>query len=559
LVDFEAGLNTAVRKLRDALGDHSEQPRYVETVPRRGYRFVAPVVALASAAPVLAEVTGDLPGRARTRWRQFGTAAGALLAVLAVALTVATRGTRPTRLRLLILPLAAAEADRALAAVVSEDLITHLGRVDPAALEVVGPVTARSYRDSDQSAQQIGRELGATHVLAGRIAGEPSRLRLTVHLSRTHDGVQEWGEMLDAPAASPEAAVPGLVARAARATASRLGIDDPRVLARAGTLSTAAFELYVRGRAGWRWFDRRALEASLADLRAAAESDPAFVEALVGVAEAHAFLGLGGHSPRAASFAASMAAARAALVQVPDDPEAHAILGFSLFYSLEDWRAAETELERAVELDPGRALAHQWIAAFLVASGRAEEGLEHARRAARLEPRSPAATSDLCLYLNMARQFAAAREWAERAALQVEGPGPALCAELVARQLGDERGEAEAFFERLRRSGESAERIAVHRQAMEQGGIEQLRRRQIAEIGLTEGPTGRSAYRLAAALVAVGDRAEAIRTLVGAAADPPWWWAFLGVDPSFDPLRGEPAFQTLLASHPFHDAVQAGR
>jgi TolB-like protein/DNA-binding winged helix-turn-helix (wHTH) protein len=218
-LDFDASLNSSVRKLRHALGDSADSPRFVATVPRHGYRFIAPV-SLARPAP---GEGAEHEGAARRRW---GWAALSLLALsFAVAalwrastpVEVRPAGSEPARLAVLPFVNLDREAERELYTDgLTEELIAGLGALDHERLVVIARTSAMTYKGTDKRIPEIGRELGVDYVLEGSARWEGERVRITAQLVAADDGSHLWARSYERPANeifAVQREIAGLVAR----------------------------------------------------------------------------------------------------------------------------------------------------------------------------------------------------------------------------------------------------------------------------------------------------------------------------------------------------------
>jgi TolB-like protein len=207
VIDFDAGLNTAVRKLRDALGDNADSPRLLETVPRRGYRLhvdVDPIV-----EPVAVPAAGDSGAGWKVKW-------AAATAIAAISLVWLTLSPSHSSRRILVVPFQSVVADQALADELTAEVISQVARLAPARLEVLGPMTSRRFRSMADSPDIIERQTGATELLTGRILREGDRVRVTVSLARTSDGVAIWSHVLEPGAGSLHAITTAVVTNIVR-------------------------------------------------------------------------------------------------------------------------------------------------------------------------------------------------------------------------------------------------------------------------------------------------------------------------------------------------------
>jgi TolB-like protein/DNA-binding winged helix-turn-helix (wHTH) protein/Tfp pilus assembly protein PilF len=415
IVDFDHGLNKAISKIRDALGDSAENPRFIETVARRGYRFLADVAVVqdgpaerAAGDPALQADAGPLArpeagissrGPPRTRaWRLLGFG---LVLVLAAAVSwslYTSKSSAPTIRSLAILPLKNLSGDVSqdyFADGMTEELITQLGQIS--ALRVISSRSAMLYKGVDKPLADIARELSVQAVLEGSVLRSGDRVRITAELIRVPADEQMWaqsyeGELRDTLALQSEVAQ--AVAEQIRATLSR---RQQAVLRNRKTVTPAAYEDYLKGRYFWNKRTRDGLKKAIDYFSRAVETDPTYAEAYSGLADSYALAGdwLYGVLPPDDAFRQARAAATKALALDDTLGEAHTSLAFALDLYAWDWATAEKEYKRAIELNPSYATAHHWYGWHLLVMGRTSEGIFEMRRAESLDPLSLIISADL--------------------------------------------------------------------------------------------------------------------------------------------------------------------
>jgi TolB-like protein/DNA-binding winged helix-turn-helix (wHTH) protein/Tfp pilus assembly protein PilF len=405
-VDFDGGLNTAVNKLRAALGDSAERARFVETVGRRGYRLVASVEAveatpeLPALAPVPAAVApapSELPAAPRGRRLRpiVIIGAAALVAALAVLFWSKLRPPpTPAGIRsLAVLPLKSLSdhsEDDYFADGITEALITQLAGIR--SLRVISRQSVMRYKDSSKSLPEIARELGVDAVVEGSVARSAGRVRVSAQLIHAPVDRHLWArsyerDLVDVLALQAEVAA--AIADEVRAT---LTAPERARLARNRPVDPAAYDLYLRGRY---FFNRRfqddavrTISKSVDYLEKAIAKDPQFALAHAALAEAYApFAHSTPIAPAAARARSSRAAARA-LELDPDLEQAHTALSVILEHDW-DWRGSAQELQRAIELNPNYTLARLWYGLLLLRQGRLEEALEQTELGLATDPFDP--------------------------------------------------------------------------------------------------------------------------------------------------------------------------
>jgi DNA-binding winged helix-turn-helix (wHTH) protein/TolB-like protein/tetratricopeptide (TPR) repeat protein len=415
----EGNLAVTVSVLRKALNDDRGMHKYIETVSKRGYRFVADVRQVGEPQSMVALVQPDdfrgtgeeiagldqvstlvsmsaaIAPRRIFRW-------GILPATLALGLSLILVRMAPhhgggisqaqgavTIRSLAVLPfqtLGAKRADEYLGLGMADALITRLGNTGKI---IVRPTSAiQKYAEKDLSPQSAGQEQGVDAVLDGRIQRESDRVRLTVQLIRVRDGVQLWGETFDKEFTDIFALEDSLSDRVAQSIRLKLTGEETRRFTKRSTERPDAYEAYVKGRYFWNKRTDRGLKKGLEYFRQAIALDRAFAEAYVGVADSYATLGLYSVLPPKEAFPAAKEAAKRALEMDDGLAEAHATLGFIYFYY--DWNGlnAANEFRRALADNPNYAMAHSWYGENLAAMGRYPEAVAEAQRSLEDDPLS---------------------------------------------------------------------------------------------------------------------------------------------------------------------------
>jgi DNA-binding winged helix-turn-helix (wHTH) protein/tetratricopeptide (TPR) repeat protein len=504
-LDHEHGLNFAVRQLRVALGDEAEAPRFLETVPKVGYRFVAAVERLGDVAP-----SSHAPPPRSPASAMVPVVAGvAAVAAVMSSLFAVPRGSMAPRV--LVRPMAGAPG-------LSDEVILELARLPPTRMCVLAPTTAGAASATDP------RSLGVSHVFEGGAAGDTVEARLTA----SHDGRVVWAGRVDP--ASPFAA-----AHLARELALALGTTAPSLRPRRVDAILAE---------GWRLLRLESpddAERALAFFQQAARGDPGSAQAQLGLAESWRRLA---RPARETSLPWRDAALRAIALD-PGDARGHLSLAGYRLYRERDLAGSRASFERALALAPGLAAVHDAYAAWFSAQGRHDEALAMARRAADLDPLSTGVQLDLGFYLHLARRHAEAAAALVRAH-ELQGSVGCLDYALRARIAGNEwddawsiairimglRSAAPAAIDEVRTAPDAREGVRRHLR----WNLERLRSR------------GATAGVMALEHAWLGDDGPALRLLDDAFADGGGWvLCFLSVDPAWDGLRSRVEFQALVA------------
>jgi TolB-like protein/DNA-binding winged helix-turn-helix (wHTH) protein/tetratricopeptide (TPR) repeat protein len=413
----EGNLSVTISVLRKALNDDRGMHKYIETVSKRGYRFVADVKRLGEpeiTAPVVPAyepaTASDVAPQDQVPpvvfeppvvTRQHNILSKIALAILALAAVaglarIAVRRWSPSNQpeavaihSLAVLPfqtLGGKTGDEYLGLGMADALITRLGNTGKI---IVRPTSSiQKYAEKELSPQAAGQEQGVDAVLDGRIQRGADRVRLTVQLIRVRDGVQLWGESFEKEYTDIFALEDSLSERVAQSIRLKLTGEETRRFTKRSTERPDAYEAYVKGRYFWNKRTKAGMMKGLEYFRQAIALDPTFAEAYVGVADSYATFGLYAMLPPKEAFPAAKEAARRALAMDDGLAEAHASMGFIYFYY--DWNAVEAvkEFQRALAENPNYSLAHSWYGENLAALSRFHDADVEAQRAMEGDPLS---------------------------------------------------------------------------------------------------------------------------------------------------------------------------
>jgi len=371
-VDFDHGLNSAIRRLRDALGDSAENPSFVETLGRRGYRFIAPV-----ASRVLRE-------------RQHEP-------IESVA----------------VLPFANRSADPNtdyLSDGITESLINNLSQIST--LRVTARSTVFRYKGKDADPREVGSDLHVRAVVSGRLLKRGSSLIIQAELIDVATGSQLWGGQYNRQAENVFLLQDDLSREISEKLRLRLTGDEKRRLTKCYTEDAEAYRLYLKGRYHWNKRNPEGLQKAVDYFQQALNRDPVYPLAYAGLADTYAYLSFFHVVPPRQAMPKAKAAAVKALEIDDHLAEAHVSLGYVSFTYDGDWSAAGKHFEQALALNPIYSGAHTFYALYLNSLGRSEEALAVAKRALDLDPASPAVSHSLAVQLYLARRFDQAIEQA---------------------------------------------------------------------------------------------------------------------------------------------------
>lgn len=411
-VDFDVGLNSAVKKLRDALGDSADMPRYVETLPRRGYRFIG---SLSNTSTSKADAAAGVPGRVVveqsvaasegvvpevpvvsgvsrrwTLWTTAGVLAGLL--VLLVGFDVGSWRERllaratPVHIRsIAVLPLENLTGDPAqeyFSDGMTDALITDLAQIS--SLKVISRTSMMRYKGTRKALPEIARELNVDGIVAGAVAQSGERVRVDAQLIQATTDRHVWASTYERSRGD----VVLLQSEVARAIANAIQVQltpqEQARLTRTESVNPETYALYLKGRYFWNQRGEDSLLKSINYFQQAIQRSPNYALAYAGLAEAYV---VSFHVAPQEQYSAAKAAANRALELDDSLAEAHNALAASLFWYDWDWAGAEREFQRALALNPNYAQAHQWYGQFQKAMGR-KNWSDEVKRAGELDPLS---------------------------------------------------------------------------------------------------------------------------------------------------------------------------
>lgn len=438
-VDFDHGLNNAVMRVREVLLDSSDHPRYIETVPRRGYRFVAPVeelalhttshdVAPSASIPALPEpdvpFVSSTPGSTKAPdpwhfWRRNRiAAAGALVVVLALAAWVArykTNGaglasaTRSTSL--VVLPLENLSGEREqdyFADGMTDELIANLAKIR--SLHVISRSTAMAYKGTRKPLSEIARELNVDAVVEGTVMRVGSRVRITAELVQVSTDHHLWADTYESQIGD----VLALQNRVSSAIVNEIRInltpEERERLAKSPAVTPEAYENHLKGLYYWNKRSDENLTRAIGYFERATNLDPQYALAYAELSDCYAIISaeIFGTMPASEAAPKAKAAALRALELDPTLVEAQTSLATEKFNYEWDWAGASEGFEHAIGLNPSYATAYQRYSLYLIAMGKVQDSFAQIQKARELDPLSLSINFSLGWRLYMARQYDAA-------------------------------------------------------------------------------------------------------------------------------------------------------
>jgi TolB-like protein/DNA-binding winged helix-turn-helix (wHTH) protein len=566
-VDFDHGLNNAINRLREALGDSAENPRYIETLSRRGYRFIAPVNYGVSAAgetagivnsasvPVAEEVMpGGTPtsfARDSLSWLRMSVMALMMLFVLLVGLSVRWWRDRllnkssPSQIHAIaVLPLENLTGDPSqeyFADGMTEALITDLGKLG--ALRVISRTSVMRYKGTRKSLQEIARELQVDVLVEGTVARSGKRVRVTAKLIQASPERNLWSESYERNLSD----VLALQDDVARAMANGIHIkitpQEQARLAGRQPINPEAYEAYLKGRFFWNKFTSESWHKGIDYFNESIRLDPSYAPAYAGLADCYFSLGSYGIVPPRQAIPKGIAAAQKSLQLEESSAEAHFSLASAKTTFEWDWVGAEREFRRGFELNPSYALGHNWYSLHLSVLGRFQEGISEQERARELDPLSLIINTNLSRTLVYARQYDKA---IEQGLKTVElDPNFRLIHGWLMEAYVRKGMYKEAVRERQKLVGDSNE-AATLEAVFKGSGYSGILRRDVTSMKESSKRSYVPADILASIFAELDDKEEALRWLEKAYEERDSGVALLNVSPEYDKLRSDPRFQALL-------------
>ncbi len=574
----DGALSRAISLLRQALGDDKRQPRYIETVPRRGYRLVAPTERIPRPRPnpgsksdsdpmlpesdsrtsvgasikTTVEVSDPSPTGSAGRWLWL------VIPMLILGLAfLGWRGSKkgeppsaapvagdPIRIAVLPLDMLGAEAeDTYLSDGLTEELIHQLSGLS--ALGVVSRTSVTAAKAEGLTAAQIARKLRIHYLLEGSVLAAGERLRITIQLIALDQDQHLWSRTYDRAMVDVLDLHREVALDVATQVNGALTHTEQHRLASREPVDGEAYRLYLQGRQRLDRRTRKNVTRALDLLRRSVELDPNLAAAWAILGKAHLLSELYVSVPQAQAYARAQEAIDTALALDPGLAEAHVSLGLLRLFRDWDWDGAEASYRSAIQRAPSFALAHQWLSECLSLAGRHEAALESIRRAADLDPLSPLVHAAWGQRLNAAGRHREALEQLKSAdALGAEFAWHLREAAYAHERLGDVQAALDAHVERMRRRGVTGADLEALQQAAAIGGLKGYWSWQYQRLS---GIPTREPMLMAEALAGSGAHEQAWPWLEAAVAKRGSWFLHLVKSPALDPLRDDPRFQKLMA------------
>ena len=576
----DSSINAAVRKVRQALRDDPDEPRFVQTISGKGYRFIAPVVEVEAEAPLVREAEAEvetvatpavpaealIPNTASSvparrlafPWRWAGILGVTCVLAAAVGIYLVRSRSRTSsspppvgRLMLAVLPFENLTGDAGqdyFSDGLTEEMISQLGNLDPQHLGVIARTSVMYYKNRPQQLQQVGRELGVQYVLEGSVRRDSSRVRITAQLIEIKGQSHLWAQQYDRELKDLLALQGEIARQISHEIEATLG-DHASVRVPAqerSSTSYEAFDLYLKGQYFLNERTMEGFQRAIEYFQQAVAKDPTYARAYASLADSYALISSYSAAPPGQFMPKARAAALQALKLDDSLAEAHTAYALIVQNYDYDWQTSDREFRRAIELNPNYATAHHWYAEHLSWVGRFDEALAESHRALQLDPFSLIIACDNGAILYNARQydraieqFRAVREldpnFARTSLIVHSYEEKGMFAEALADLAGTSPpwsgspyGAAELAYIYGRTGQQEKARLWLTK-------LEAMNRRHPLDPAVFVRPN-----------IGMGNKEQALVWLERAYAQHANSMMLLKVDPVYDPLRDEPRFQSLL-------------
>src|SRR5215472_11127098 len=564
-LDTEQGVNTAIRKIRLILGDDPNEPRFLQTVVGKGYRFVGPITVIAaeptlsrSSAPATSPASAaedDKSQLHRTQPAPLWKVSAALTVLILFGVSIiafryldlARWLPRAPVHAIAVLPLknlSGNPADEYFADGMTDELITNLAKIS--ALRVSSYTSVSKYKTTSKSLPQIAQELQVDGIIEGSVVRSGDQVRITAQLIYAPRDQHLWAEeyqryLRDVLYLQREVARD--VARQVRVT---LTPNERQRLATAGAVDPAAYESYLRGRSFWNQRSEASLLKAIDEFNKAIEVDAGYAPAYSGLADCYTTLGYLSYLDPLDAFPRARDAATKALELDSSLAEAHTSLAYYNLYHAWNWIEAENEFKKAIELNPNYATAHDWYSYYLMAMGRFDEAWKEVNRAHELDPLSVTTSTDigfnyyyrrsydeainrLGATLSLSPKFPLAHLWLGRAYQQKKMYSEAI----------DEFDKTDAAMPGW------VVTIAGMGNAYGEWGHQAEAKQVLVRLNEMARQKYVTPYGIALVYAGLGDNDQAFAWLNKAVAGRSHWLVWLNRDPRWDRIRSDPRFDDL--------------
>ena len=555
-VDFDHSLHNAIARLREALGENANSPRFVETLPRRGYRFIG----LLDSAVVPQKAAPEVRRSGQFRRALLPTVL-VLLAVVAALVGLNVGGVRSKLFGKLdsaahidsiaVLPLKNLSDDREqdyFADGMTEALITDLGKVS--ALRVISRTSVMRYKDTKKPLPEIAHELQVDALVEGTVARSGDRLRITANLIQASPEKHIWAETYERNLSDVIALQNDVARTITQQIQVQLTPEEHVKLSASHPVDPEAYKLYIKGRYFWVKRNRESFDRAMGYFQQAIDRDPTYAAPYSGLADCYVLFGssfdVGGQAPIEVEPKAKAAALKALELDNSLADAHNSIAYVKLTYDW-DWTGAEAEFRRSIALNPGYAHGHHWYAHLLLSSGRGEEAMAEVNRALELDPVSPIINLHLGWHYLYTRQYDRALSQLDKT-LELD-PDYALAHWYRGLAFEQKTMYPEALHEMARAKDLLPGNLAVqsdigHVYAVsgDKGNAEKV-------TGVLKEESARryvNQYEIALIYIGLGQNDQAFKSLERAFREHSDMLVYLKVDPRLDPIRSDSRFADLM-------------
>jgi TolB-like protein/DNA-binding winged helix-turn-helix (wHTH) protein len=576
-LDTDNSINGAIRKIRQVLKDDPEQPRFIQTITGKGYRFIAPVIIAPVISPVVAPVAGpdtepetvaavaQSSVREDPAWFRRRRALGISIVATAIVLIAGwgvyrqwfefqVRPFRPGgRVMLAVLPFENFTGDAGqeyFSDGLTEEMISQLGNLDPTHLGVIARTSVMHYKRSQESIPQIGKDLGVQYVIEGSVRRDSERVRITAQLIQVKDQSHLWAREYDRELGhllELQAEIAREVANEIEFSLSgRRPFEAARETPAPEPKSYEAYDLYLKGRYFWNKRTEEGFRQAADYFQQAIDKDPNYGRAYAGLADTFTLMSTWYQGSQSELMPKARTAALRALELDESLAEAHASLALIKENYDYDWLGSEKEFRRAIQLGPQYATAHQWYAESLAWQGRFQEAFAQSEQARRLDPLSLIIATDYASILYYSRQYDSALKQC-RSVLELD-PNFRHARGLMIPSYSELGRYDEALDEmdRWAAGDQGPWAIAMRAAVYSRLGRAEEARREVVNIEQLPGSRIDRTPALLVAYSGTGQKERAIELLQKAFSEHSNAVVQIKVDPMYDPIRDDPRFKDLL-------------
>ena len=503
----EGSLTRTISLLRKALGEREQE--YIATISKRGYRFVADVQQISP--------TSAIEPR--------------------------------EQLVLVVLPFESFGGDPAqdyFGDGLTEEMITHLSRLNPGRLRVIARTSAMTYKGMKKSIREIGRQLNVSHVLEGSVRREAGRVRIAAQLIQVSDETHVWAETYDRKFEDILKIQSEVAQAVAREIRVKLTPQEKKRLAAVGEVAPTAYEALLKGRHLWNKRTEEGMRKSINFYQEAIRQNPNYAMAYAGIADSYVMLACRGMVPAKETFRKAKSAARKALDLDSELAEAHGSLAHVRLHDW-DWEGLERDFQRAIELNPAEVIVYYWYGEFLMSQGRADEAIAVTRRAYEADPLSAVIGASLGMILYLARQFEEAATVLDRVQeISPEHFLPHMRMGLVRIQQRKYDGAIEELEKAVQLAGQSTETLAALATAYAAAGLRGKAQEIVHDLEAHQKEHYVLPYNFAKIYAGLGDVEKGFTWLETAYDDGSPDLIELNSEPIFDNLRADLRFSNLM-------------